>query len=82
MSQDPQIQPDPQQPVLICEGIERSFGGLRALKGVDLRIDRGEIFGLVGPNGSGKTTMINVVTGFYPPDAGRVTLFGILEVRP
>jgi branched-chain amino acid transport system ATP-binding protein len=76
MSQDPQIQPDPQQPVLICEGIERSFGGLRALKGVDLRIDRGEIFGLVGPNGSGKTTMINVVTGFYPPDAGRVTLFG------
>lgn len=62
--------------VLRCEGIERSFGGLKALKGVDLEIRRGEILGLVGPNGSGKTTMVNVVTGFYPPQKGRVTLFG------
>ena len=62
--------------VLRCAGIERSFGGLKALKGVSLDVHRGEIFGLVGPNGSGKTTMINVVTGFYPPNAGSVTLFG------
>src|SRR5258708_39686330 len=61
--------------VLRCAGIERSFGGLKALKGVSLDVRRGEIFGLVGPNGSGKTTMINVVTGFYPPNAGTVTLF-------
>ncbi len=61
---------------LSCRGIERSFGGLRALKGVDLDVARGEIFGLVGPNGSGKTTMVNVMTGFYPPNAGRVRLFG------
>lgn len=62
--------------VLSCEGIERSFGGLRALKGVSLEVRRGEILGLVGPNGSGKTTMVNVVTGFYPPQSGRVSLFG------
>ena len=59
-----------------CVGIERSFGGLRALKGVDLEVRRGEIFGLVGPNGSGKTTLVNVMTGFYPPNKGRVRLWG------
>ena len=61
---------------VVCTGIERSFGGLKALRGVDLRVEQGEIFGLVGPNGSGKTTMVNVITGFYPPQAGRVRLFG------
>lgn len=61
---------------LRCSGIERSFGGLKALKGVSFDIRPGEIFGLVGPNGSGKTTMVNVVTGFYPPQAGSVSLFG------
>ncbi|WP_231711273.1 ABC transporter ATP-binding protein [Xanthobacter dioxanivorans] len=61
---------------LSCRGIERSFGGLKALKGVDLKVRRSEIFGLVGPNGSGKTTMVNVMTGFYPPNAGQVELFG------
>ena len=62
--------------MLSCAGIERSFGGLKALKGVSLHVEEGEIFGLVGPNGSGKTTMVNVMTGFYPPDGGTVTLFG------
>jgi branched-chain amino acid transport system ATP-binding protein len=61
---------------VVCTGIERSFGGLKALRGVDLRVEHGEIFGLVGPNGSGKTTMVNVITGFYPPQAGSVRLFG------
>ncbi|WP_137391802.1 ABC transporter ATP-binding protein [Rhodoligotrophos defluvii] len=70
--------------VLDCRGIERSFGGLRALKGVDIHVDRGEIFGLVGPNGSGKTTMVNVITGFYPPNAGTVMLFGenVTRLKP
>jgi branched-chain amino acid transport system ATP-binding protein len=63
-------------PVLECRGIERYFGGLQALKGVDLTIPSGSIVGLVGPNGSGKTTMINVVTGLYPPQVGSVRLFG------
>lgn len=72
------------EPALRCTGIERSFGGLKALKGVSFEIAPGEIFGLVGPNGSGKTTMVNVVTGFYPPQAGAITLFGqsITGLRP
>lgn len=61
---------------LRCVGLERRFGGLRALKGVSFDVRRGEIFGLVGPNGSGKTTTVNVATGFYPPNAGSVVLFG------
>jgi len=71
-------------PILECSGVERYFGGLRALKGVDLTIDAGRIVGLVGPNGSGKTTMVNVVTGFYPPQHGSVRLYGedITGLRP
>lgn len=68
--------PGPGNIVLSCTGIERSFGGLKALKSVNLQIRQGEILGLVGPNGSGKTTMVNVITGFYPPQSGVVTLFG------
>src|SRR5438132_229809 len=63
-------------PVLECRQVERRFGGLVALTGVDLRIERGEIFGLVGPNGSGKTTLTNAITGFYPPQRGQILLEG------
>lgn len=63
-------------PALSCQSLERSFGGLRALKDVSLDVESGEIVGLVGPNGSGKTTLVNVVTGFYPPQKGRVRLYG------
>lgn len=62
--------------VLSCEGVELSFGGLKALKGITFSVQPGEILGLVGPNGSGKTTTVNVSTGFYRPNAGRVRLFG------
>ena len=63
-------------PVLECQGLERRFGGLVAVTGVNLRIERGEIFGLVGPNGSGKTTMTNAITGFFPPQVGSILLNG------
>src|SRR6266700_462629 len=62
--------------VLRCRDIELAFGGLRALKGVSFEIGQGEIFGLVGPNGSGKTSMVNVVTGFYRPQGGSVVVLG------
>ena len=62
--------------VLECRQVERRFGGLVALTGVDMRIERGEIFGLVGPNGSGKTTLTNAITGFYPPQSGSILLDG------
>ena len=67
---------DPRAAALECQQVERRFGGLVALTGIDLRIERGEIFGLVGPNGSGKTTLTNAITGFYPPQTGRILLEG------
>lgn len=63
-------------PVLECRGIERRFGGIVAVTGVDFGIHKGEIFGLVGPNGSGKTTVTNAITGFYPPNKGLICLDG------
>ena len=63
-------------PVLQCQSVERRFGGIVALNGIDMRIERGEIFGLVGPNGCGKTTLTNAITGFYPPQRGRILLNG------
>jgi branched-chain amino acid transport system ATP-binding protein len=63
-------------PVLQCKTVERRFSGLVALSGVDMQIERGEIFGLVGPNGSGKTTLTNAITGFYPPQRGQILLNG------
>jgi branched-chain amino acid transport system ATP-binding protein len=62
--------------ILKCRDIELAFGGLRALKNVSLEITKGQIFGLVGPNGSGKTSLVNVITGFYRPQSGSVNLFG------
>jgi branched-chain amino acid transport system permease protein len=58
--------------MLRCEGISKSFGGLRALDGVSLSVNEGEIVGLVGPNGSGKSTLINVISGQATPDAGQI----------
>lgn len=59
-------------PLLRCEKLVKRFGGLEALKGVNLDVNEGFIVGLIGPNGSGKTTLINCVTGFYSPTSGRV----------
>jgi branched-chain amino acid transport system ATP-binding protein len=49
-----------------------TFGGLTALDALELSVMRGEILGLIGPNGSGKTTFFNVATGLYRPSAGRI----------
>ena len=64
------------EPVLECRNIERRFGGIVALNGIDVHINRGEIFGLVGPNGCGKTTLTNAITGFYPPQRGQILFKG------
>jgi branched-chain amino acid transport system ATP-binding protein/sulfate-transporting ATPase len=62
--------------LLVARGLTRRFGGLTALDRLDLAVGAGEILGLIGPNGSGKTTFFNVVTGIYPADVGRVELAG------
>jgi ribose transport system ATP-binding protein len=63
-------------PVLETVGVTKSFGGVRALDGVDFRLAPGEIHALVGENGAGKSTLIKVLTGVYTPDAGEVRFAG------
>lgn len=58
--------------VLECKGLAMHFHGLTALDNLELDVRRGEILGLLGPNGSGKTTFFNVVTGIYRPSAGEI----------
>ncbi len=60
--------------LLSLKGIELSFGGVRAIAGLDLDIRPGEVHGLIGPNGSGKTTTLNVISGYYAPQEGEVKL--------
>ena len=57
-------------PVLEVAGLGKSFGKTRALNGVALQVQEGEIFGLLGPNGAGKTTLISIVSGLLRPDTG------------
>ena len=66
----------PDAPLLRVEGLTKRFGGFRALDGVSFELSPGEVLGLVGPNGSGKTTCINVIAGLYAPDGGRVLYAG------
>jgi len=57
-------------------GLGKSFGGLRALHGINLQLPPGERHAIIGPNGAGKTTLFNVITGLLPASAGKVLLFG------
>lgn len=62
--------------ILAVTDLLKRFGGFRALDGLSFHVAPGEILGLVGPNGSGKTTAINVASGLYPPDGGSVAFDG------
>jgi branched-chain amino acid transport system permease protein len=67
---------DRSQPLLEIRGLSKSFGGIRAVAGLDLTVMPGSIVAVIGPNGSGKTTFFNLVTGLTRPDAGRVLFAG------
>lgn len=62
--------------ILCVKGIKKSFGGVHALKGVDLEIKKGETHCLAGENGCGKSTIIKVISGFYKPDGGTIEIDG------
>lgn len=62
--------------LLQVENVAVRFGGLQALRGVDLQAEAGKVTGLIGPNGAGKTTLFNVICGYQPATSGRVTFDG------
>lgn len=70
--------------ILTAEGLTKAFGGLVAVNGFDMAVNRQDIVGLIGPNGAGKTTLFALISGFLKPDLGRVRFHGedITGLRP
>jgi ABC-2 type transport system ATP-binding protein len=68
-------------PAILVEGLHKSFGEVRALRGVDFAVPAGTILGMLGPNGAGKTTAVKILTTLLMPDAGRVQIEGLDVVR-
>jgi branched-chain amino acid transport system ATP-binding protein len=71
-------------PLLELQRVSKSFGGLRAVNALSFAVDAGEIVGLIGPNGSGKTTVFNLIAGVFRPDGGTLTFAGerVTGLRP
>ncbi|HCO57951.1 MAG TPA: ABC transporter ATP-binding protein [Burkholderiales bacterium] len=65
------------QPLLELRNVTKRFGGLTAVDRINMTVDAGQIVGIVGPNGSGKTTTFSCVSGFYKPEEGSVLLNGV-----
>lgn len=64
-------------PAIEASHLAKRYGDVEALRGIDLRIDRGEFFGLFGPNGAGKTTMLRILTGQLRPSSGTAEVLGV-----
>jgi branched-chain amino acid transport system permease protein len=75
---------DRSKPLLDARQVSKSFAGVRALDGVDLKVYPGEILGLLGPNGSGKSTFINLVSGHFPATSGKILFEGrdLTQLKP
>lgn len=70
--------------ILELNGITKNFGGIHALAGVDIKLERGQVLGLMGDNGAGKSTLIKIIAGSFPPTSGTIKLDGepVTFVRP
>jgi len=68
-------------PAILVEGLTKSFGEVRALRGIDLSVPRGTVLGVLGPNGAGKTTAVRILTTLLRPDGGRALVEGFDVVR-
>ncbi|HKR98858.1 MAG TPA: ATP-binding cassette domain-containing protein [Candidatus Dormibacteraeota bacterium] len=66
---------------IVVEGLQKSFGDVHALRGIDFSVPRGTVLGMLGPNGAGKTTTVRVLTTLLHPDAGRAVIEGFDVVR-
>ncbi len=74
----------PEEIILGVKGLEKSFGGLRAVSEVSFDVKAGEILGIIGPNGAGKTTLFNLLNGFLRPDSGEIMFAGksLIGLKP
>jgi ABC-type branched-subunit amino acid transport system ATPase component len=63
-------------PLLETRGLGKTFGGLKAVQGIDLRVEANRVVSVIGPNGAGKTTFFNCLSGIYRPDLGSILLDG------
>jgi len=68
--------------VASLEGVDKNYGDVRALRGVDFRVRAGELVALLGPNGAGKTTAVKLLLGLMQPNSGRVRVFGVDPTNP
>ncbi|MPZ95114.1 MAG: ATP-binding cassette domain-containing protein [Propionibacteriales bacterium] len=68
--------PAPGTPVLTLQGIGKDYGGVHAVRSVDLELHSGEVLGLIGPNGAGKTTLVNMISGLTEPTSGGGAVLG------
>ena len=75
----PKLDPLPERgtPVLTLSGIGKDYGGVHAVRGVDVTVTSGEVLGVIGPNGAGKTTLVNMISGLVPPTEGTGDVLGI-----
>lgn len=64
------------EPILILDNVQKHFGGVKAVDGITLAVERGTVHALIGPNGSGKTTTLNVLSGIYKPTIGKMLFDG------
>jgi len=81
MTQGRNVSDSDQSPGVVTKGLRKEFHGVPAVERLDLEVHRGEIFGLLGPNGSGKTTTIRMLTGLIVPTAGSATVVGVDVVK-
>ena len=65
------------EPALRLLGLRKSYGEIEAVRGIDLEVERGEIFAFLGPNGAGKTTTVEILEGFRPRSSGEVSVLGV-----
>jgi branched-chain amino acid transport system ATP-binding protein len=72
-----QRSPSPGEILFSAQGLQKSFGGVHAVRDISLRIPRGIVFSIIGPNGAGKSTMLNLMSGIYQPDSGTMKFSGI-----
>src|SRR3546814_20031526 len=65
-----------ERPILELHDVSRSFGGINAVSGLSFHVNKGEVLGLIGHNGAGKTKVFNIISGLIPPSSGPLSLNG------